>query len=215
MLVLRAQLSRLGTKGMHTEPRRTIALLEEWVAQTCALPDPLLQRMGLRALERLALASGALGTMLRLTEVLLDDGISLPDGAEQEATAFVHTLVAKAQELEDAVVEAEVQRSKEGVQGSGELVDAAFDPDAMSSGLVLSNSNRTVKCDNGANAHVLANVGFTRGKAYWEFRLDEDTNSQVRRCCLRCCPPAPASALVALCCSDLVLWCRRQARQQL
>ena len=68
-------------------------------------------------------------------------------------------------------------------KSSGPL-PALFDPESSSTtGLTFSNGGATVSSvssGGSSNTFVLCSAGpFTEGRAAWEFRLDEDTNSQV------------------------------------
>eukprot|EP01047_Picozoa_sp_COSAG01_P044543 COSAG01_NODE_4037_length_5412_cov_5.603614_3_plen_1060_part_01 len=58
---------------------------------------------------------------------------------------------------------------------------AIFDPSAHSDGVRLSNSN-TRAISAGENCYALANIGFSSGKAAWEFRLIDDANDDEFSC---------------------------------
>lgn len=159
------------------------------VADTAATLDSEAARAvrdaALRVILGLARVHASSSTLLHACKLLLAGGnVALSHDTAAAGVSLLTALTTAIAAADETAARAEYRTAAvagaEAAPAYGVIVGAAFDPAEMSSSYAsLSNDNRTVSSTSSSNSHALLNVGpFTEGKGAWEFKLDEDTNSQ-------------------------------------
>jgi hypothetical protein len=177
-----------------TRPKETylssveaLHLLQDWLSSFAACQVDIADG-ALAALCDLATASGSLHSLLLVVYAFLSQPEkALSEPVQVAAQRLVKAITDRGDAERAAQTEAEyvILEAENGAQSTGpafgEVEGAAFDPSETSSGLTLSENNTRVYSSTGSNTHSLLNIGpFTEGKASWSFKLEEDTDSQVR-----------------------------------
>jgi hypothetical protein len=199
--IVKARVMAYVKKDTFTSPAQAVDELRQWLLDTAhaaASSNPTVIALelstsvyngALRGLIGLASASGSLRVLLSVCDALLStDRVELPVDCTASVTALVEAVRQQIFAVRHSIDEREYMGEvKSRVQGGttwGPL-EAVFDPKEASSGVTISNEGKTIKSDNGNYNHCLLNWGsdrgFTEGRASWEFRLVEDTDSQVSK----------------------------------
>lgn len=139
----------------------------------------------LRGLQSIVRTSGSMVSLLALVQELLGRGGEPVDPASplhRTSGALVSQVLQLADTERQARCRGSAQASGSTSTSFGEL-PAAFDDDVAAvvgnGTLTFRENNTVVESTSGSHAVcLLTHGGFTTGKARWEFRLEEDTNSQ-------------------------------------
>eukprot|EP00941_MAST-03F_sp_MAST-3F-sp1_P000038 g38.t1 len=131
-------------------------------------------------IERLAIATGSLCNIIHLIEAHLyiyeafgDDPLQMEDKFLSQINEYLN------KEKEEQRSREESERKSAGTAVGKSASNVLFDPlTASHPGLVITEGGMSVSCTTGSNASILLDIGFTSGKAAWEFELAEDTTSQ-------------------------------------
>ena len=168
------KLFRRQAFSQHVPAGSLLRQLELWLAQVAstAAPGSADGDAAIAALQALAVATGLLSPLLRTAELLQARPAEASPALVAAGTQCVQALDGQYERV-CGVLQSEASSS-----GTGEI-NAVFD--SMSGGVALTKGGKYVK-STGSNEHALVNVGFERGKASWEFRLEEDTADQECVC---------------------------------
>lgn len=151
-----------ATDLVHRATDDTLSDLTELLHKAAESPSPAVSSAALRGLLGLMQSSGSLDTVLRVVQVLLQRTDSIGSATKAYGAKL---LTAMQLHVNEAV---EVATGGSGRASAQQ--NATFDPDAKSSGIVLSEGNMKMRSNSGSNMYCCVTTGFSTGKAAWEFK---------------------------------------------
>lgn len=158
--------------GLYTPLPDLVSQLQGWLSTAAGHAE--LRSMSLRASLSLAMSSGALSALLRHAQSVLD----VPDGPLGEVEDAAHGVLAFLEKHKE-----EVKTLAPAPGATPRIVDLVWDNAACNPPtMTIEEEGKLVKNPSTGNGNAVANVGFSKGKVFWEMQLVTDSRNGECSC---------------------------------
>ena len=158
--------------GLYTPLPDLVSQLQGWLSTAAGHEQ--LRAMALRASLSLAMSSGALSSLLRHAQAVL----AVPDGPLEEVKDAAHGVLAFLEQHKE-----EVKVLAPAAGATPRIVDLKWDNGACNPpSMTIEEDGKVVKNPSIGNGNAVTNVGFSKGKVFWEMQLVTDSRNGECSC---------------------------------